>query len=255
MRRAGLVVAETLAAVRARVAPGVTTGDLNDVAVDTIRALGATPNFLNYHGFPGVICVSVNNEVVHGIPGRRVLQDGDIVSIDGGAIVDGWHSDSAITVPVGTISAEQTRLIEVTEQTLWHGIAAARLGGRIGDISRAIEDYVTSQGDFGIAEGFTGHGIGSELHQAPDVPNFGKPGRGPKIVEGLVIACEPMVTLGTDRTYTLEDGWTAVTGDGSHAAHFEHTFTVTSSGISVLSAVDSGAAALAPFGRTIDRLD
>jgi methionyl aminopeptidase len=247
MRVAGQVVARTLDALRAAVAPGVTTADLDDLARDLIAGEGATPSFLGYHGYPAVICTSVNDQIVHGIPSQdAVLLEGDIVSIDCGAIVDGWHGDAAVTVPVGEISAELRRLLEVTEEAMWRGIAAARLGGRVSDIGHAVEGYAKPFG-YGIVEEYTGHGIGTEMHQPPDVPNYGRPGRGPRIVPGLVLAVEPMLTMGRRQTRTLGDGWTVVTRDGSYAAHFEHTFTVTDDGPEALTAPDGGKARLAPL--------
>ncbi|MBC9733795.1 type I methionyl aminopeptidase [Nocardioides marmotae] len=248
MRRAGLVVGETLELLRSHVRAGITTRELDAIAEDNIRSSGATPSFLGYHGFPGSICASVNDEVVHGIPGDRVLADGDVVSIDCGAIVDGWHGDAAITVAVGTVPAEVTELMRVTEEAMWRGIAAARLGGRVTDISHAVEKHVRSQGSYGILEDYTGHGIGSAMHQPPDVPNYGRAGRGPKLVRGLALAVEPMVTLGGKDVSTLEDDWTVVTDDGSRAAHFEHTFTLTEGGAWVLTALDGGEAALTALG-------
>jgi methionyl aminopeptidase len=248
MRAAGLVVGETLEMLRSTVAAGMTTGDLDALAHDHIRSRGATSNFLGYHGFTGVICTSVNDEVVHGIPGARVLRDGDILSIDCGAVVDGWHGDAAVTVAIGDVPDEVTALMRATEDAMWHGIAAARLGGRVSDISHAIETSVVAAGDYGIVEGFTGHGIGSQMHQPPDVHNYGKPRRGPKLVKGLALAVEPMVTLGTADTRTLADDWTVVTTDGSWAAHFENTFTLTDRGAWVLTALDGGRARLTELG-------
>jgi methionyl aminopeptidase len=251
MRRAGLVVGETLEALRAAVRPGMTTADLDAIAEDAIRSRGATPSFKGYHGFPASICASVNEVVVHGIPGDRVLAEGDVISIDCGAIVDGWHGDSAITVALGEVPAEVTELMRVTEEAMWHGIAAARLGGRVTDISHAVESYVRSQpgGDrYGILEDYVGHGIGSEMHQPPNVPNFGKAGRGPKLQRGLALAVEPMLTLGTKETDILEDDWTVVTMDDSWSAHFEHTFTLTPDGLWVLTALDGGHAKLSELG-------
>jgi methionyl aminopeptidase len=248
MRRAGLVVGETLELLRSSVRVGVTTGELDAIAEDNIRGSGATPSFKGYHGFPGSICTSVDDEVVHGIPGGRVLADGDIVSIDCGAIVDGWHGDAAITVPVGTVAPELLELIRVTEQAMWRGIAAARLGGRVTDISHAVESHVRAAGSYGILEDYVGHGIGSAMHQPPNVPNFGRPGRGPKLVQGLALAVEPMVTLGGKETVLLEDDWTVITADGSWAAHSEHTFTLTPRGAWVLTALDGGEAQLTALG-------
>jgi methionyl aminopeptidase len=248
MRAAGLVVGRTLELLADSVKAGVTTGELDAIAEDHIRSSGATPSFQGYHGFPGSICTSVNDEIVHGIPGERTLADGDIVSIDCGAIVDGWHGDAALTVPVGTVSAEARELMRVTEQAMWHGIGAARLGGRVTDISHAVESYVRSQGDLGIVEDYVGHGIGSAMHQPPNVPNYGRPGRGPRLVQGLALAVEPMVVAGDQANHTLEDDWTVMTDDGSWAAHFEHSFTLTERGAWVLTALDGGEAGLAELG-------
>ncbi|HET6652084.1 MAG TPA: type I methionyl aminopeptidase, partial [Nocardioides sp.] len=194
------------------------------------------------------ICASVNDEVVHGIPGDRVIAEGDIVSIDCGAIVDGWHGDAAITVAVGPVGDDALDLIRVTEEAMWRGFAAASLGGRVTDISHAVESYVRSQGDYGIVEDYVGHGIGSAMHQPPNVPNFGRPGKGPKLVEGLALAVEPMVVLGDQATYLLGDDWTVKTDDGSLAAHFEHSFTLTPQGAWILTALDGGEAKLAELG-------
>ena len=248
MRSAGRVVASTLELMRRTAVAGITTAELDTIAHDHIRSQGATSNFLGYHGFTGVICTSVNDEVVHGIPGTRVLRDGDIISIDCGAIVDGWHGDAATTVAIGEVPHKVTELMRVTEEALWRGIAAARLGGRVSDISHAVEQTVDAAGDYGIVEGYTGHGIGSAMHQPPNVPNYGKAGRGPKLVKGLALAVEPMVTLGSPETRTLADDWTVVTTDGSWAAHYEHTFTLTDTGVWVLTAVDGGEARLAELG-------
>ena len=248
MRKAGLVVGETLELMRRTVRPGITTGELDAVAEDHIRSQGAVPSFKGYHGFPGSLCVSVNDEVVHGIPGDRVIADGDVVSIDCGAIVEGWHGDAAVTVAVGEVPEEVRELIRVTEEAMWHGIAAARLGGRVTDISHAVETYVNSQGSYGILEDYVGHGIGSAMHQPPNVPNYGKPGRGPRLVRGLALAVEPMVVLGSPDTRILEDDWTVVTEDGRWAAHAENTFTLTENGAWVLTALDGGEAKLTELG-------
>ena len=256
MREAGLVVGKTLELMRDSAVAGMTTGELDALAHDNIRSLGATSNFLGYGahgpagagGFTGVICTSVNDEVVHGIPGARVLNDGDIISIDCGAIVDGWHGDAAITVAIGEIPPQVVELMRVTEESMWRGIGAAALGGRVSDISHAIETYIEGQGDYGIVEGFTGHGIGSAMHQPPNVPNYGRPGRGPKLVKGLALAVEPMVSLGTADTRTLADDWTVVTADGTWAAHFEHSFTLTDGGTWILTALDGGEAKLKELG-------
>ncbi len=248
MRQAGIVVGETLQLLRDAVRPGISTKELDTLAEDHIRSRGATPNFLGYYGFPATICTSVNDQVVHGIPGDRVLADGDLISIDCGAIVDGWHGDAALTVAVGDVSPELQELMRVCEQSLWQGIAAARLGGRVTDISAAVESFVRTQGTYGIVEDYVGHGIGSAMHMPPSVPNFGRPGKGPKLVRGLALAVEPMITLGTIETETLEDDWTVVTADGSWSAHFEHSFTLTPEGALVLTALDGGAAQLAALG-------
>lgn len=248
MRRAGLVVGRTLELLRASVRPGVTTADLDAIAEDSIRSAGATPSFQGYHGFPASICASVNDQVVHGIPGETVLADGDVVSLDCGAIVDGWHGDAAVTVAVGTVPDEVLALMAVTEEALWRGIAAARLSGRVGDISHAVETHIRGAGAYGILEDYVGHGIGSQMHQPPNVPNVGRPGRGPRLVPGLALAVEPMVTLGTHETLLLDDDWTVVTADGSPSAHYEHTFTLTPRGAWVLTSLDGGRARLAELG-------
>jgi methionyl aminopeptidase len=253
MRVAGLLVGQTLELLRSAVRPGVTTGELDKLAEDHIRSQGGVPSFLGYGHppFPATICASVNDEVVHGIPGDRVLAEGDVISIDCGAIVDGWHGDSAITVAVGSddaVSDEVRTLLEVTEESLWRGMAAARLGGRLTDISHAVESHVRSRGDYGILEDYVGHGIGTAMHQPPNVPNVGRPGRGPKLVEGLALAVEPMVTLGGKETDLAADEWTVATSDASVAAHFEHTFTLTTNGPWVLTALDGGEARLTELG-------
>ncbi|MGA8986614.1 type I methionyl aminopeptidase [Aeromicrobium sp.] len=248
MRAAGLVVGQTLELLRGSAVAGVTTAQLDAIAHDFIRSCGATSNFLGYHGFPGVICTSVNEEVVHGIPGPRVLRDGDVLSIDCGAIIDGWHGDAATTVAIGEVTDADLGLMQATEEALWRGIGAAALGGRVSDISHAVETTIQAAGPYGIVEGYTGHGIGSAMHQPPNVANYGRPGRGPKLVKGLALAVEPMVTMGTDETRTLADDWTVVTADGSRAAHYEHTFTLTDRGAWVLTALDGGAARLAELG-------
>ena len=251
MRRAGLIVGETLEALRDAVRPGVTTAELDALAEEQIRSRGARPNFLGYHGFTGSICASVNDEVVHGIPGPRALRSGDVISIDCGAVLDGWHGDAAITVPVGGAGAVDTtvsRLLEVTEHAMWAGIAAARLGGRVGDISHAVERHVRAAGAYGIVEDYVGHGIGTALHMRPDIPNQGRPGRGPRLVAGLALAVEPMVTLGSHACDVLDDDWTVVTADGAWSAHFEHTFALTADGLWVLTALDGGEAELTALG-------
>ncbi|MFT4298315.1 MAG: type I methionyl aminopeptidase [Aeromicrobium sp.] len=234
MRRAGAVVAEMLAAVREAVVPGVSTGDLDQVARRVLAEHGATSNFLGYHGFPATICTSVNEEVVHTIPGERVLREGDLISVDAGAVIDRWHGDAAITVGVGQVDPADAELSRVTEAALYAGIEAARAGARIGDIGHAIESFVRSAGEYGIVRGFTGHGIGTAMHQDPDVPNEGQRGKGMRLKPGLVIAIEPMVSRGSAYTRILDDEWTAVTVDGSRAAHWEHTVAITPDGPQIL---------------------
>jgi methionyl aminopeptidase len=253
MRAAGLVVADALARMREAVAPGVSTADLDRIAAEVIRGHGATPSFLGYQGYPATICASVNNQVVHAIPSeRQVLREGDLISLDCGAIVDGWHGDAAITVAVGEVSRSLSRLATVAEEALWAGIAEAARGvrsgtGRLTDISRAIENAVRRGGKYGIVDGYGGHGIGTEMHQDPHILNHGRPGRGPKLVPGLCVAIEPMITLGSPRTVELHDGWTVVTQDGSAAAHVEHTVALLADGAWVLTAEDGGASRLGPL--------
>lgn len=232
MRQAGQIVAKVLEAVRERVRPGITTGELDELAERIIRVEGAIPSFKGYGGgggrppYPASICASVDHEVVHGIPSRqRVLEEGQILSVDVGAIYQGYHGDAAITVPVGKVSDLTRRLLEVTEGALHAGIAAARAGNRLGDISHAIQSYVESRG-FSVVREYTGHGIGREMHEGLQVLNFGEPGRGVRLRAGMTLALEPMVNVGDWRTKVLEDGWTVVTYDGSLSAHFEHTILV-----------------------------
>jgi methionyl aminopeptidase len=251
MRVAGLLVGETLELLRGAARAGVTTGELDALAEDNIRSQRGIPSFQGYGHppFPGTICASVNDEVVHGVPGSRELEDGDVISIDCGAIVDGWHGDAAITVAVGDVAPEVTELMRVTEEALWAGMAAARLSGRVSDISKAVETTVRTQGDYGILEDYVGHGIGTQMHLPPNVPNVVHRGeRGPKLVAGLALAVEPMVTLGGADTDVLADDWTVVTADGSLAAHFEHTFALTPNGVWVLTALDGGKERLEALG-------
>ena len=245
MRRAGLVVARTLARVQAAVAPGVTTAELDALAEESIRSEGAVPSFLGYHGFPASICASVGAEVVHGIPGRRVLHEGELVSIDCGAILDGWHGDAAVSVPVGACSEDVLALSAVTEQALWAGLAAVRPGGRLSDVGHAVEQVVRPHG-YGLLEDYTGHGIGNAMHEPPYVPNLAPkgPGHGMGLEPGIVLAVEPMATLGSAQVDELADGWTVVTRDGHQAAHWEHTVAVTPQGPWVLTALDGGASRL-----------
>ncbi|MEU4404319.1 type I methionyl aminopeptidase [Streptosporangium sp. NPDC023963] len=246
MRAAGLVVGRTLQLLRESVQPGMTPLDLDAIAEKAIRDEGAIPSFKGYQGFPATICASVNHEVVHGIPGdRRPLKEGDIISIDCGAILDGWHGDSAITVPIGEVDPKLTELMRVTEEAMWRGIAALTVGRHLSDIGHEVEKYVRSQGRYGIPQEYGGHGIGTEMHMDPWVANHGKPGRGPKFEPGMCFAVEPMVNLGTDRTKVLADDWTVVTIDGKVSAHFEHSVAVTHNGPWVLTALDGGKERLA----------
>lgn len=254
MREAGLVVAAALDAVRAAVAPGVTTHDLDVVAADTIRDAGATSNFKGYAAggdvpFPATICASINDEVVHGIPSKkRVLRDGDIVSIDCGAVLDGWHGDSAFTAAVGEVDPAIATMLDVCEESMWRGIAAGLVGGRLSDIGHAIESYVRSRGPYGIVEEYGGHGIGTAMHMAPHILNHGRAGKGPRLTPGMTLAIEPMITLGSRATQELDDGWTVSTADGSWAAHWEHTVAILQDGPWVLTAEDGGRVALAERG-------
>jgi methionyl aminopeptidase len=240
MRRAGRALAEVHDELAKAVAPGVRIRDLDDLADALIRERGGVPSFLGYRGYPGRICASPNEVIVHGIPGDRVLADGDILSIDVGLIVDGWHADSAVTHGVGTITLTARRLLEVTEASLEAGIGQCRPGAHLSDISHAIESLVVGEG-FSVVREFVGHGIGRDLHEEPQVPNFGPPGEGPVLEPGMVLAIEPMVNVGGWKTKTLKDGWTVVTMDGSLSAHFEHTVAVTANGPEVLTARRNGA--------------
>ena len=226
MRQAGKVFAQTLHELGKRVKPGVTTAELNEFADEFIRKAGCIPAFLNYQGFPASICTSINNEVVHGIPGLRKLVNGDIISIDVGAFYKGYCGDAAYTFPVGDISPEAERLLEVTEQSLYVGIEKAVKGNRIGDIGAAIQNFVESNG-YHVVRAFVGHGIGREMHEEPQVPNFGTPGRGPRLEPGMTLAIEPMVNVGTYDVAIMPNKWTVVTKDGSLSAHFEHSVLVT----------------------------
>ncbi|MPY09830.1 type I methionyl aminopeptidase [Arthrobacter bussei] len=252
MRDAGLVLSRALDEAVAAVRVGVTTAELNGVFEAVLQEEGATSNFLGYHGFPASICTSVNHEVVHGIPGGYALQDGDIISIDGGAVVRGWHSDSARTVIAGTPRPEDVRLSRITEDAMWRGIAALASGRFVGDIGAAIDDYVSSVPGpaLGILEDYVGHGIGTQMHQAPDVLNYRSSNRGPKVRPGLCLAIEPMLVQGGLQTAVLDDDWTVVTTDGKRASQWEHSVAVHDGGIWVLSAPDGGASRLEPLGVT-----
>jgi methionyl aminopeptidase len=236
MRRPNQLVARILAELAAAVAPGVTTEDLDALAEQRAREAGAEPAFKGYRGFPATLCVSVNDEVVHGIPSaKRVLTSGDIISIDMGVKLGGFYGDSAVTVPVGDVPTGVTKLLDVTRQSLEKAIERVQVGGRISDIGHAVQSWVEAHG-FSVVREFVGHGIGQSLHEEPQIPNYGKPGRGPTLAEGMVLASEPMVALGRPETKVLKDGWTAVTRDGSLAAHFEHTVAVTKNGPLILTA-------------------
>lgn len=233
MREAGRIVAEVHQLMREMVKPGISTAELNEAGEKHIRQRGAEPSFLGYRGYPYALCISVNEEVVHGFPGRRVLQEGDIVSVDVGAFLNGYHGDAALTIAVGSISEEKERLMQVTEEALQLGIAAAQIGNRIRDISQAVQNHVEAHG-FSVVRELIGHGVGEAMHEDPDVPNFVSPFRGPKLQEGMVIAIEPMVNVGGYDVRTLDDGWTVVTADGKPSAHFEHTIAVTADGPRIL---------------------
>jgi methionyl aminopeptidase len=237
MRRAGRVVAEMLDACQAAARPGVTTADLDRVARDVLAKRKAKSNFLNYHGYPAVICTSPNNVIVHGIPGPYRLEEGDLISIDCGAIIEGWHGDAARTIPVGEISEEARKLIRVTEESLWAGIAHVRKGARLSDIGHAVQTVAEGAG-FSVVREYVGHGIGRAMHEEPQVPNYGEPGKGIKLKVGHVLAVEPMVNLGSAETQLNEDGWTVVTEDGTLSAHFEHSIAVTEDGPEVLTVLD-----------------
>ncbi|WP_073480134.1 type I methionyl aminopeptidase [Streptoalloteichus hindustanus] len=245
MRAAGLVVARALAAVAAHARPGVSTGELDELAEQTIRDAGAVPSFKGYQGFPASICASVNEQIVHGIPSRdQVLADGDLLSVDCGAILEGWHGDSAVTLGVGAVSEADQLLSEATRESMLAGIRAVRPGGRLTDISHAIETAVRASRakdgvEYGIVEEYGGHGIGSKMHMEPFLPNYGRPGKGAKLKVGMAIAIEPMLTLGSPETEELDDEWTVVTVDGSRAAHWEHSVAITEDGPWVLTAPEN----------------
>jgi methionyl aminopeptidase len=236
MRAASQLVASVLAELESAVAPGVTTADLDQMAEKLVRDAGAVPAFKGYRGFPATLCASVNDEVIHGIPSaQRKLNDGDVISLDMGAKLNGYFGDSAVTVPVGRVPESTLRLLQVTQQALERAIAQVQVGGRLSDIGHAVQTWVESHG-YSIVREFVGHGIGERLHEDPQIPNYGDPGRGPKLAEGMVLAIEPMVAMGRAETKVLADGWTAVTKDGSLAAHFEHTVAVATDGPIVMTA-------------------
>ncbi|MBV9594305.1 MAG: type I methionyl aminopeptidase [Actinobacteria bacterium] len=249
MREAGLVVARGLAEMQAACAPGVTTADLDAIARRVLADAGASSSFLGYHGYPAVICASVNDRVVHGIPSTAdVLGTGDLISLDFGAIVEGWHGDAAITAEIGPVDPAAAALSAACRTSLWDGIAAVRSGGRLSNISHAVERSIRGSGDYGIVTGYGGHGIGSAMHMDPHILNHGKPGRGPRLEPGMAVAIEPMVTMGSPATRELTDGWTVVTVDGSLAAHWEHTVAILDDGPWVLTAPDGGVAELRARG-------
>lgn len=267
MRQAGLVVARTLELARGLAVAGARTGEIDRAAEEHIRGLGATPSFKGYHGFTGTLCVSVNDEVVHGVPGERVLADGDLVSIDCGAIVQGWHGDAAISLIVGGRDAgrpQDVALMDDTEGAMWAGITALRAGGRLYAVGEAVEGYAASAAQgrirqgldvrYGIVEDYVGHGIGREMHMDPHVPNYAIDGKGPVVPAGATLAIEPMLTLGTIRTRTLDDDWTVITTDGSRAAHLEHTVAVTDDGLWVLTDLDGGQGQLVAAGASYSSL-
>ena len=234
MRRAGAVVADILVLLSKTIVPGMTTGGIDQIAREELKKRGAKPAFLNYHGFPAVICLSINHEVVHGIPSpKRVLKDGDIIGVDFGCVIDRFYGDSAVTIPVGTVSPEAERLIRVTRESLEKGIAAVKAGARVGDVGAAVQAHAEAAGCSVVRE-FVGHGIGRALHEEPPIPNYGKAGTGPRLKAGMTIAIEPMVNLGGAAVETLADGWTAVTKDRKLSAHFEHTVAVTETGAEIL---------------------
>jgi methionyl aminopeptidase len=255
MRRAGLVVCDALRAMREAALPGVSTADLDGLARDILRREGATPSFLGYHGYPAVICASVNDRVVHGIPSpQEKLREGDLISIDFGAIVDGWHADSAISVAVGQVAPEVAALSDACAAAMWDGLAAARADARLSDISHAVETSIRRSGRYGIVANYGGHGIGTEMHMAPHILNYGRPGKGPRLAAGMALAIEPMITLGRRDTEVLDDDWTVVTVDGSVAAHWEHTVAILADGPWVLTAEDGGRAELSRRGVQLSSL-
>ncbi len=242
MRVAGLVVGNTLKLIQQQTVAGMTTLDIDAIARAELKRTGATSSFLGYHGYPAVVCTSVNNQVVHGIPGNYKLKDGDLVSVDFGAIVEGWHGDSAVTILIGNVSDEAKALSDVTYRAMWAGLKAAKVGNTLGDVGHAIASVVNVENRWGIVEDYVGHGIGTEMHMEPSVPNFGSPGHGLKLEVGMAIAIEPMITAGHHLTQVLEDDWTVTTMDGHLAAHWEHTVAITENGPWVLTELDESLA-------------
>jgi len=255
MRKAGLLVRSTLEIVRSNIKAGITTSALDAIAEANIKRGGGTSNFKGYHGYPATICVSVNDEIVHGIPGDRMIMPGDIVSVDCGAIVDGWHGDAAFSMIVDPVDEPRQKMLNVCEESMWVGIAAGKAGARLSDIGHAIEKYTNEEGKYGILREYGGHGIGTAMHMEPHIFNYGKPGHGPTIEAGMVFAIEPMITLGTDKTKVLSDNWTVVTTDKSHGSHFENSYCIAPDGKPfVLTEVDGGRANLARFGIEVSSL-
>jgi methionyl aminopeptidase len=241
LRRVNQLVGRILAELRQMVRPGVTTTEIDALAEQRVREAGAEPAFKGYHGYPATVCSSVNEQVVHGIPSARALNEGDVVSIDMGARLDGFFGDSAVTVPVGQVSESAAALLRVTEEALFHGIEAVKPGARVSDIGAAVQQHVEAHG-FSVVREFVGHGLGTALHEEPQIANYGPGGRGPRLSEGMVLAIEPMVNAGQPAVKVLADGWTAVTRDGSLSAHFEHTVVVTGEGCEILTLLDDQAA-------------
>ena len=236
MKKAGRIVGETLLLLEKEVKPGITTADLDRIAEEFITKHGAKPSFKGLYGFPSSLCISVNEQVIHGFPGKYVLKEGDIVSVDCGAFLDGFHGDAARTFPVGNISVEAQSLIDITKESFFQGIKFAKEGNKLTDISYGIQSYVEAAG-FSVVRDFVGHGIGRKVHEEPNVPNFGKSGRGPKLVQGMALAIEPMVNAGTHKVKTLKDGWTVVTADSSLSAHYENTVAILSDGPEILTLI------------------
>lgn len=240
MRKAGRITGEALLVARDAIRPGISTKELDTLIRQHIERQGAKPSFLGLYGFPGSACISINDEVIHGIPSKkRILEEGDIVKIDVGAFIDGYHGDSARTFPVGRVSEEAAKLIAVTKQSFYEGMGAIRIGNRVGDIGYAIDTYVQKNG-FSVVRRYVGHGVGTAVHESPDVPNYGTPGRGPRLCAGMVLAIEPMVNVGTFEVRELSDGWTVKTGDGKLSAHYENTVALTDDGVINLTEVEIG---------------
>ena len=235
MRRSGKITAAARALAGEMVKPGVTTQEINDAVERFIRKQGAVPSFLHYNGYPASVCISVNDEIIHGIPGKRVLREGDIVSVDVGAYIGGFHGDCAATFPCGTVSPEAQRLIDVTRQSFFEGIRFAREGQRLQDISAAVQSYVEQNG-FSVVREYVGHGVGAKMHESPEIPNYGRPGHGPRLLRGMTLAIEPMVNAGAAAIQQLSDGWTVKTADGKWAAHYENTILITDGAPEILTA-------------------